>query len=39
LIEGEFAGLDTSGAALLRLADGSCRAIHAGDIDITSLKL
>ncbi|WP_353229104.1 biotin--[acetyl-CoA-carboxylase] ligase [Novosphingobium sp.] len=39
LIEGTFAGLDTSGAALLRLADGSCRAIHAGDIDITPLKL
>lgn len=32
-ITGAFAGLDPSGAALLRLADGACRAIHAGDID------
>lgn len=32
-ITGAFAGLDPSGAALLRLADGCCRAIHAGDID------
>ena len=32
-ITGAFAGLDDTGAALLRLADGTCRAIHAGDID------
>ena len=32
-ITGAFAGLDPGGAALLRLADGACRAIHAGDID------
>ena len=29
-----FAGLDPSGAALLRLADGTMRAIHAGDVDL-----
>lgn len=33
-VTGAFAGLDPSGAALLRLADGVCRAIHAGDIDL-----
>jgi BirA family biotin operon repressor/biotin-[acetyl-CoA-carboxylase] ligase len=30
-IEGRFAGLAADGALLLRLADGSSRAIHAGD--------
>lgn len=33
-IIGAFAGLETDGAALLRLADGATRAIHAGDIEI-----
>lgn len=31
-VSGKFAGLDDSGALLLRLADGSTRAIHAGDV-------
>lgn len=31
---GGFAGLDPDGAALLRLADGSVRAIHAGDVEL-----
>lgn len=31
---GAFAGLDPDGAALLRLADGQVRAIHAGDLDL-----
>lgn len=31
-LQGGFAGLDASGALLLRLADGSTRAIHAGDV-------
>ena len=34
VIIGGFAGLDAEGAALLRLADGACRAIHAGDIEV-----
>ena len=33
-IIGAFAGLAPDGAALLRLADGQTRAIHAGDIEI-----
>jgi BirA family transcriptional regulator, biotin operon repressor / biotin---[acetyl-CoA-carboxylase] ligase len=31
---GAFAGLEPDGAALLRLADGERRAIHAGDIEL-----
>jgi BirA family biotin operon repressor/biotin-[acetyl-CoA-carboxylase] ligase len=34
VIMGGFAGLDPGGAAVLRLADGACRVIHAGDIDV-----
>jgi len=34
VIIGGFAGLDPDGAALLRLADGERRAIHAGDIEL-----
>jgi BirA family biotin operon repressor/biotin-[acetyl-CoA-carboxylase] ligase len=34
LIIGAFAGLAADGAALLRLADGECRAIHAGDLEL-----
>ena len=30
--QGRFAGLDESGALRLRLADGSLRVIHAGDV-------
>lgn len=33
-IIGAFAGIDDDGVALLRLADGAVRAIHAGDIDM-----
>lgn len=33
-ILGAFAGIDEDGVALLRLADGAVRAIHAGDIDM-----
>ena len=33
-IEGAFAGLATDGALQLRLADGSLRAIHAGEINL-----
>jgi BirA family biotin operon repressor/biotin-[acetyl-CoA-carboxylase] ligase len=33
-IRGVFAGLGEDGAALLRLADGGTRAIHAGDIEM-----
>jgi BirA family biotin operon repressor/biotin-[acetyl-CoA-carboxylase] ligase len=33
-IEGTFAGLESHGAALLRLADGAVRAIHAGEIEL-----
>lgn len=33
-IMGAFAGIDDDGVALLRLADGAVRAIHAGDIDM-----
>lgn len=33
-IMGAFAGIDEDGVALLRLADGACRAIHAGDIEM-----
>ena len=32
IIAGNFAGLDPDGALRLRLADGSIRAIHAGDV-------
>jgi BirA family transcriptional regulator, biotin operon repressor / biotin---[acetyl-CoA-carboxylase] ligase len=35
-IRGAFAGLAEDGAALLRLADGTVRAIHAGDIEMVS---
>ncbi|GAA4038810.1 biotin--[acetyl-CoA-carboxylase] ligase [Parerythrobacter jejuensis] len=31
-ISGQFAGLDSEGSMQLRLADGSVRAIHAGDV-------
>jgi len=31
---GSFAGVDDDGVALLRLADGATRAIHAGDLDL-----
>jgi BirA family biotin operon repressor/biotin-[acetyl-CoA-carboxylase] ligase len=34
VIIGAFAGLEADGAALLRLADGETRAIHAGDIEL-----
>jgi len=34
MIIGAFAGLEADGAALLRLADGETRAIHAGDIEL-----
>jgi len=34
LIIGAFAGLNPDGAALLRLADGEQRAIHAGDMEL-----
>jgi BirA family biotin operon repressor/biotin-[acetyl-CoA-carboxylase] ligase len=34
MIEGAFAGLEPHGAALLRLADGAMRAIHAGEIEL-----
>ena len=33
-IIGAFAGIDDNGVALLRLADGAVRAIHAGDIEM-----
>lgn len=33
-IEGHFAGLEPHGAALLRLADGTARAIHAGEVEM-----
>lgn len=33
-ISGRFAGLDTDGALQLRLADGSLRTIHAGDVSL-----
>ena len=33
-IRGRFAGLEPHGAALLRLADGTTRAIHAGEIEM-----
>lgn len=31
-VDGLFSGLDSSGALMLRLADGTSRAIHAGDV-------
>ena len=34
MIIGAFAGLDPDGVALLRLADGELRAIHAGDMEL-----
>ncbi len=34
LLMGAFGGIDDNGVALLRLADGATRAIHAGDIDL-----
>lgn len=34
LVVGAFAGLAPDGAALLRLADGQTRAIHAGDLEL-----
>lgn len=33
-LEGHFAGLEPHGAALLRLADGTMRAIHAGEVEM-----
>jgi BirA family biotin operon repressor/biotin-[acetyl-CoA-carboxylase] ligase len=33
-ISGAFAGLGADGAALLRLADGTARPIHAGDVEL-----
>lgn len=33
-IIGAFGGIDEDGVALMRLADGSVRAIHAGDIEM-----
>ena len=33
-IDGVFAGLEPHGAALLRLADGTARAIHAGEVEM-----
>ena len=33
-ITGDFAGLEPDGALRLRLADGACRVIHAGDVTI-----
>ena len=33
-VEGEFAGLDPSGALQLRLADGTVRVVHAADVRI-----
>ena len=33
-LEGTFAGLEPHGAALLRLADGACYVIHAGEIEL-----
>lgn len=37
-LQGAFAGLDTGGALMLRLADGSTRVIHAGDVMLASEK-
>jgi BirA family biotin operon repressor/biotin-[acetyl-CoA-carboxylase] ligase len=34
IIDGEFAGLDPDGALLLKLADGSTRAVHAADVSL-----
>lgn len=34
LASGEFAGIEPDGALRLRLADGSVRAIHAGDVSL-----
>ncbi|MFN5780040.1 MAG: biotin--[acetyl-CoA-carboxylase] ligase, partial [Novosphingobium sp.] len=34
--EGTFAGLAADGALQLRLADGSLRAIHAGEINLSN---
>ena len=34
LVMGALGGIDNDGVALLRLADGATRAIHAGDIDL-----
>ena len=34
VVIGAFAGLDPHGAALIRLADGQTRAIHAGDVNV-----
>ena len=33
-IMGAFGGVDEDGVALLRLADGEVRAIHAGDMEM-----
>ncbi len=33
-VSGEFAGLDPDGALRLRLADGSLRVVHAGDVSL-----
>ncbi len=35
VLSGTFAGLNADGALQLRLADGSCRVIHAGEVRLT----
>ena len=35
-LEGRFAGLNDDGALLLRLGDGTCRAIHAGEVRLAA---
>lgn len=37
-LKGQFAGLSDDGALLLRLADGTCRAIHAGEVRLTATE-
>ena len=36
-ISGNFDGLEPDGALRLRLADGSCRVIHAGDVNVEGI--
>ncbi|MEL7197213.1 MAG: biotin--[acetyl-CoA-carboxylase] ligase [Pseudomonadota bacterium] len=38
LVSGAFAGLDTEGALLLRLANGAIHTIHAGDVSMIAEK-
>lgn len=38
LLSGLFDGVDAQGAALLRLADGTVRAIHAGDVELVGCQ-